>query len=296
MKLNLIVNPVMGGWAPSSTRLGGTEESVVEWATRLKKRGHDVEVFHNGDHGRWGDVPYRERIDYPTRVNSGGGLTLNCNYPDLAPLERTVYFNNLVHAGRLDLGQFLAVIHPSAWARDNLGVTHPHQEIVPHGFDRASIYPETKIPGTVLYASSPDRGLRELEEAWPQVVDECPHANLIVTYNGHLSVPNFLALGDVSSDDMSELFRTCDVWVHPCLGGELFGITGVKAQAAGCWPVYYPTMALAETVQYGTRTDRRHLAEDLISAIRSHPVVPKVRLVDWDESTDILEATLLKYA
>jgi len=293
VKISFIINPVMNGWSPISVRLGGTEESVVEWAARLKKRGHNVAVFHNGDHGIFDSVGYFERSEYPSRA--GSGITLNCNYPDLDVYETTVYFNNLTHAGRLDLSKFKAVIHPSNWARENLGVSHDHQEVVPHGYDQTQIYPEDKIPGTALYASSPDRGLSELREIWPRVVSEVPEAQLIVTYNGQLDLPNVLNMGNISNGDMAELYRTCDIWVHPCLGGELFGITAIKAQASACWPVYYPTMALSETVQYGTKTDHEHLAQDLISALRSHPSPPRVRLVNWDESTDMLEAVLSKY-
>lgn len=102
---------------------------------------------------------------------------------------------------------------------------------------------------------------------------------------------------------MDELYRVSDVWVHPCLGGELFGITAVKAQVAACVPVYYPTMALAETVVDGQRSSSRYLAEDLIATLGDEKYKEKIRaslarhkFVDWDESTDQLEAVILKYA
>lgn len=298
MVINIVVNPVAGGWSPWSERLGGTEESVIEWATRLKERGHDVTVFHNGEHGDFKGVSYVDRSRYLDRAP---GVTLNCNYPDLSPLEPTIYFNNLTTAQTFDLAAFRSVIHPSQYARDSLALPHPHQFVVPHGYDPQRIYPDDKVPFRVLYASSPDRGLSELAWAWPEVVKVIPEAELIVTYGGELDAPNVVCVGSVSADFMDELYRTSDVWVHPCLGGELFGITAVKAQVAGCVPVYYPTMALAETVKVGQRSSPRHLVEDLITVLgdekfknRLRDQLSRTHFVDWDESTTMLEAVLAK--
>lgn len=292
MNISIIVNPIQGGWSPWDIRVGGTEESVIEWAVRLKQRGHVVTCFHNGTHGEFLGVPFVDRSAYLDRTSRG--ITLNINYPDLPVDEPTVYFNNLTDAATHDFSGFKAIIHPSNYARETLRLDHPDQRIVPHGYDPETIYydPAEKIPHTVLYASSPDRGLSELEKAWPSVVESVPDAQLIVTYNGQLDTPNTLCLGNISNSDMAELYRTSDVWVHPALGGELFGITAVKAQVAGCWPVYYPTMALTETVKYGTTTNHSDLAPDLISALLGHPEMPRLPFADWEESTTLLEKVL----
>lgn len=295
MRISIITNPVVGGWSPWDVRLGGSEESYVAWAIELRRLGHDVVVYHNGiRYGEYRGVSFRDRSDYLS--GAGGGVTLNCNYPDLSPIEPTVYFNNLVDAKKYDLSHFQAVIHPSEWARDNLGITHSNQVVVPHGYYPEEIYRDEKIPKTVLYASSPDRGLREIEKVWPEVLTAHPDAQLLVTYNGRLDLPNTLCFGDLATDDMAELYRSSDIWCHPALGGELFGITGIKAQVAGCWPVYYPTMALSETVKFGTACNPSSLLASLVSALSGHPDAPELKFVDWAESTAQLEAVLLKYS
>lgn len=300
MNISIIVNPIAGGWSPWDIRVGGTEESVIEWAVRLKQRGHVVQCFHNGTHGEFMGVPFVDRSAYPDRTSRG--ITLNINYPDLPMDETAVYFNNLTDVSVHDLSGFAAIIHPSNYARATLGITHPDQRVVPHGYDPETIYydPAEKIPHTVLYASSPDRGLSELEEAWPIVVESVPDAQLIITYHGQLDVPNCLPLGDVDVSTMAGLFRSADIWCHPALAGELFGMSGVKAQVAGCWPVYYPTMALSETVKFGTPTTPDKLSETLVSALSTHPNVSewksKYRFPDWEESTNQLEKVLEEFA
>ena len=293
MNISILTNPVAGGWSPWDTRLGGSEESYVEWAVHLAKRGHNVTVYHNGKHGNYSGVDFCDRSDYKP-----GGVTLNCNYPTAPVVGPTIYFNNLVDASAYNFEAFQEVVHPSNYAREHVGITHPRQTIVPHGYDSTTIYynPEEKVPHTVLYASSPDRGLSELEKVWPQVVEKVPDAQLLVTYDGHILGPNVIHLGSVNMADMADLFVSSDIWCHPALGGELFGMSGVKAQVAGCWPVYYPTMALTETVKYGTTTNPSDLAGDLVTALQGHPEMPKLHFADWDESTDLLEKVLQKYA
>jgi glycosyltransferase involved in cell wall biosynthesis len=97
-------------------------------------------------------------------------------------------------------------------------------------------------------------------------------------------------MGDVDEETMNDLYRTSDVWCHPCTGGELFGISGVKAQAAGCIPVIIPTMALKETVKNGYFATRENYQDTLISCLDTDNTELRNKLsqehyVDWEEST-----------
>jgi glycosyltransferase involved in cell wall biosynthesis len=296
MRIGIIVNEVFSGWTPNDIRLGGTEESVVQWSRQLSKT-HEVMVFQNGFVGKDGLVTYLPRGEYPIYSFD---VTLNIKSPDMPKVGRTLYFTNETDADKLNLSAYEGVIWPSQWAKDHIKVNNPNVYVVPHGYDSSKIYPAAKIPKTVLYASSPDRGLADLLEAWPQVVAAHPDAQLIVTYGATpRDIPNTLFLGNVSEDEMNELYRTSDVWCHPCSGGELFGITAVKAQAAGCVPVYYPTMALQETVQSGLKTSKAMLADDLIRTLGSETAKEAVRedlatktFVDWEASTRELAIVL----
>lgn len=309
MKISFIVNEVFNGWEPTDTRLGGTEESVVEWAEELSKRGHTVFVFHNGNkQARYNgtDVIWckRESFFYD---DGNADIFLNIKSPEvngtdrhmagkIMPIKPMFYFTNETNATVLDLSSFEGVIWPSQWAKDNIPVNNDKVYVVPHGFDPTKIYPEKKIPKQCFYASSPDRGLNTLLEAWPKVITAHPDATLLLTYGvTGINLPGVTCLGDVDENTMNEIFRTSEIWCHPASGGELFCITGLKAQAAGCVPVIIPTMALSETVKWGQFSTKETYALDLIMALHNGPDTQIIRkslskeyFPTWKDSTDKL--------
>lgn len=259
MKISIICNPVFNGWSPLDVRLGGTERSIVEWA-QVWATDHDVTVFKNGPELVHEGVTYLNRDRFVT-----GDLTLNVKSPDY-PYGH--YFTNETDASRLDLRPFKSVIWPSQWAKDHILVNNPNVWVAPHGYDPTTYYPDKKIPKSVLYSSSPDRGLDTLLDVWPQVVKVHHDAYLAVTYGAQeRDIPNTLFLGNTDETTMAELYRASDIWCHPCSGGELFGIAAVQAQVSGCVPVYFPTMALSETVKAGVRSTVDTLADDLIQIL-----------------------------
>lgn len=274
MRVNFLVNPVFNGWEPTDDRLGGTERAVVEWAEELTSRDHEVAVFRNGNFDdlivEHNGVSYIQREDY----NGRGDACINIKSHDIAPKEPTIFYTNDVDAYKQDLSAYGAVIHISNWAKDNIPVNNPNVFVVPHGYDETQVKPGVKIPKTCLYASSPDRGLDTLLEAWPKIYAAHPDASLVVTYGANVSGPGISALGDVDEDMMAELYKSSQLWLHPCSGGELFCITGIKAQAAGCWPVYFPVMALQETVKFGKRSTPKTFARDVIDALNDDYIVP----------------------
>lgn len=300
MKINWIVNPIhtysTPGWKPDQDFLSGTEESIVEWSKELAKRGHDVNVYYNGPHMDYAGAKYRDYADY-----SPADVDINVKYRDFgARNPNTWYLTNETNADDLDLSPYRGVIFPSKWAKDNIPV-NKRVEILPHGYDSSQIFLGKKIPKQVLYASSPDRGLDTLLRVWPEVARAHPDAQLIVTYATVLpkELPNVLFLGQVDTETMNELYRTSDIWCHPCNGGELYGMSGIKAQAAGCVPVYFPTMALAETVRHGVRSNPDDLTDDLIDILGNDSKKDAIRLQlgstdlpTWESTTDRLLAIL----
>lgn len=271
MQLNFLVNEVFDGWEPTDIRLGGTERGVVEWAEELVKRGHDVTVFRNyreTPHLVRNKVGYWPREEYLSPTTLHDALCINIKSPEIKPKEPTIFYTNDVKADKQDLSTFDAVIHISNWAKDNIPVNNSNVFVVPHGIDKKLIYSDKKIAKQCFYASSPDRGLDTLLEAWPKVISTHPEATLIVTYGGSgPDLPGVMYLGELSEEEMAEIYRTSDIWCHPCNGGELFCITGKKAQYAGCIPVIIPTMALDETVERGFKTDKEHYAQTLIDVL-----------------------------
>lgn len=299
MRINFLVNEVAGGWEPTDRRLGGTEESVARWAEELVRRGHDVIVYRNPTHkmndtaihkGVW----YKNSKWYPQPDKAD--ICINVKSSHIAPKEPMLYLTNETDAGDADLSKYLGVIWPSQWAEENIPVDNSRRFILPHGYDSSKIYPSKKIPKQCLYASSPDRGLETLLRVWPKVHAAHPDATLKVTYGAtEFDFPGIEFLGEVDEETMNQLYRESDIWTHPCNGGELYGITGIKAQAAGCVPVIIPTMALKETVRHGYFTDEAHYAETLIKALdepekRSEirKALSRERYPDWQDSTDRL--------
>lgn len=271
MRINFLVNEVAGGWEPTDTRLGGTERGVVEWAEELTKRGHDVWVYRNAPEGGW-SLDYNGAHYSPRGCYGNSGwepsVCINIKSPEAAPKEPTIFYTNDVDADKQKLSTYDAVIHISHWAKDNIPVDNPNVFVLPHGYDETRIYPDSKIPKQCLYASSPDRGLDILLAAWPKVYRSHPDATLLLTYGvTGIDLAGVICLGDVEEAMMDELYISSDIWCHPCIGGELQCIAGMKAQAAGCIPVIIPTMALAETVGRGFKTTEQDYSRTLIEVL-----------------------------
>lgn len=295
MKINIIAGKVLHGWEPTDKRLGGTEDAVVQWTKRLIERGHEVKVYRNGRGGEKPEGYYERDTYYPD-----SDVTINFNSSDIPSTgEPTIYITNETNANSLDLSSYDAVVWPTQWAEETIPVNNGVRFILPYGYDQTKIYYKPKVYQQCLYASSPDRGLDVLERIWPAVVAKHPEAQLIVTYGGKIDGPN-ITCGEYTEDEMNELFSTSDLWLHPCNGGELFGISGVKAQAAGAIPVYFPTMALSETIKAGVPCmDDRDMQNKIIELLDDHKQKDKLRnklrkqyFDTWDDSTEALEEIL----
>lgn len=304
MRINFLVNEVNGGWGPADLRLGGTEESVVNWAEELVKRGHEVTVFRNynplneAGYIICKGVSYEDRGWYGGKTSTLGDICINVKSSEVSPKEPTLYLTNEVDASNIDLSAYKGVIWPSQWAVDNIPVNNK-TFILPHGYDPKHVYPdEKKIPKQCFYASSPDRGLDVLLKAWPKVSEAHPDATLILTYGGKSDLPGVITLGEADDLTMDEIYNSSDVWCHPCTGGELYCMTGKKAQVAGCIPVIIPTMALSETVRRGFKVeDPKDYAQSLIEVLNMpmelrdvmrKEVIKEANASTWEESTDTL--------
>lgn len=297
-RIVFICNPVFTygktGWSPNDDFLAGTEESIREWAWRIKARGFDVEVYYNGKPDQYRGVHF-----LPYEAYIPGDVEINVKHLDFAHNDpsKVWYLTNETDIARKAavLERFAGVILPSKWAMDHLHY-HGNIKIVPHGYDKELIYPEKKIKKQCFYASSPDRGLSELLYLWPEIVKRQPEAYLVVTYDAPVEdVPNTMFLGAVDEATMNTIYNTSDFWLHPCSGGELFCMAAVKAQVAQAIPVYYPIMALTETVRWGVRSTSGDFVNDLVSImddpIRQQQIRYKLQsepFSDWEDSVDIL--------
>lgn len=283
MRISFICNYIYinDGWSPWDKRVGGSEEFIIEVSKRLAKK-HDVQVFHNGQHGNYEGVEYRSHDDF-----TPGDITINVNFPEFKTDGKQIFWTSLTE--HPDLSHFEAVCYISEYAKANTGIEHKNTFWVPPGYDEKKIYPDKKMPKQCLYASSPDRGLDFLLEIWPKVYEAHPDATLVITYGAEANLPGIINLGAVDDATMSELYRTSQIWAYPCTGNELYCMTGIKAQAASCYPLIIPHMALEETVKFGRTTDKEHYADALINLLNQKEF-PKYdyKYPTWDDSTKML--------
>jgi phosphatidylinositol alpha-mannosyltransferase len=145
-------------------------------------------------------------------------------------------------------------IYPSitAWK-----TTHPHfaipYKIIPNGVDTERFNPDVKaldkfpkdVPKILFLGRlDPRKGLHHLIAAYPRIKKKIPEAILIVVGWGRSleryknSLPakirdSVYFEGRVPAHLIPRYYATCDVYVSPATGGEVFGIVLAEAMATG---------------------------------------------------------------
>jgi glycosyltransferase involved in cell wall biosynthesis len=66
--------------------------------------------------------------------------------------------------------------------------------------------------------------------------------------------------GRIGQGEIVRKMFASGVWAYPCLWPEIYCITAVKVQAAGCVPVSTDFAAIDETVQFGSKIHGEPLA------------------------------------
>lgn len=283
-----------GPEAPYTRGLTGSEECVVFLAEALAKTGARVVVMADRLEGAerivngvfWTFPDYIAEHDLH---DPDGELTtlvvwrqpIMTDFVKSLPVARRVLW---LH----DAAGMYAKIDPSAWADyDKIVCATEYQKrtfderypvadksiVIRHGIPAMPVLP--KIPGKVVYASSPDRGLERLLKWWPAVVAARPDAVLHILYGRN----NMRAFGTMGFTDMNdaadriekmiaetpnvidhglvphpELYRhlaEAKVLAYPTHFEEISCLTIQKAMAAKAAPVWSEAGCLGEVV--GTR-------------------------------------------
>jgi hypothetical protein len=226
-------------WDPR-TYFRGTEEFYVETAESMVRQGEEVVVWmdrsdsfiHNGVH-------YMPR----SRFLSGDPCVLSCNHAGQYP--EGVHVVNWTNFAEFPKGSF-ATQYPlvliSEAHRDLVKRSTPSNTIhvIGHGLPPHFPRYDGSAPkeNLAVYTSSPDRGGKWLEAIWPQVEKETG-TRLVTVYGGKTRA------------EMVDLYTSAKFWIHPGAGVELFCLSGQKALAAGCYPIYgvgAQSKALEETI------------------------------------------------
>lgn len=113
----------------------------------------------------------------------------------------------------------------------------PHMEvtIIPNGLDIAAMSVDIeRNPHRVVFLGrdEPRKGLDLLLEAWREVSQTVPDAELVVM-GVDRGFPNVEWMGRVDDETKARILSSAAVYVAPNTGGESFGIVLVEAMAAG---------------------------------------------------------------
>jgi glycosyltransferase involved in cell wall biosynthesis len=259
----------------------GTEQFYVETAKHLALLGHSVNVFYDGKAAVVDGVHYIPRGLFFSKWQENATL-LACNsHPDPQrniPYARRVRWSNFNHDRLEHFGlAFDAHVVLSEYHRKQFG----GGVVIGHGCDGYS--PGTK-ENVILFSSSPDRGADFLKGIAGRVFKETGFRFEF----GYTGLPE---------SDMRAKYESAKVWVHPGLGVELFCISALKAQAAGCVPVVIPNMALKETVRVGVfARSLAHFEHSLIDLCKDSERIAsiqtdlgKLSIPSWTEVTKKLE-------
>jgi glycosyltransferase involved in cell wall biosynthesis len=173
--------------------LTGSELSCIVFASEMVKRGHDVSLHieHSDDLQEWNGIKLRS-LQKINEIDSSFDVALAWNEPDaLREVKSKIRFvnqqlNDFAYC-KPDFDNFVDVYtSPSDSHLEYIHRFTPNRskwEVLPNGCNPNSYDPNVKVPGRVIYASSPDRGLHLLLQAWPHIKRKVPAAHLRIFYN-----------------------------------------------------------------------------------------------------------------
>lgn len=312
-------------WGPESikTGIGGSEEAVINISREFVELGWTVEVYcnctneGNVDGVNWYQATASDPNDtvdlcilwrHPHLLNHAprGRITWLWNHDLQNGME--VYYDEDVMS-RIDKVMFLSEFHrkTAPWVPDDK-VFYTR-----NGVDPKLMITGDNDPFTVIYASSPDRGLDTLLDMWPEIVRAQPKAKLKVFYGFNkwfdvrykndkermLWKENLLRMmeeddsityyGSVGQDVLATEISSSGVWAYPTQFGEISCITAMKMQCGGAIPVSTNYAALNETCRFGHQIgeylepvfDHEKFVRTLISVIgnKSHQEAVRVGMM-----------------
>jgi glycosyltransferase involved in cell wall biosynthesis len=298
MKILIYCGESWEAWAPPSVEkgIGGSEEAVIYLSQSLKKNGHEVVVYNkcNDLEGDYDGVTYKNYLDYEGEECDVfiGWRNINAwkqakNYKvgyhwlhDTSPQDQVMQALALGAHKIMVLSKYHRRLYPI--------LTNKQIFLSQNGVNLADFDQKVeRVQGRVFYGSSYDRGLKELLEMWPQIKLSAPEATLHIAYGFEtwekimsqdeagkkkfkmikdefeelFNQDGITHLGRISHKEVAKEMLEADVWAYPTWWPEISCITAMKAQIGGALPVVVPTAAVAETVQYGIKTDRGYYHE-----------------------------------
>lgn len=259
-------------WGPHTLEkgMGGSEEAIVYLAPQLAKLGYEVTIFGevsepiSHENVTWLPWTYMDKRDefnilvvwrMPQFVGQFKAKKLFVDMHDELPKSIVKPYKNATY---LFKSQYHKDFYPDV----------ENYAIIPNGIDVSQFKVGKKKPYSVIYPSAYYRGLECLLKLWSKVKEQVPEATLDIYYGWNswvglegeddfykrmvkkLSIMEDLGVkehGRVDHKTLAKKLGESKVWAYPTEFHEIFCISAVKANLAGCKPVITDVAALKET-------------------------------------------------
>lgn len=267
-------------WGPESleTGCGGSEEAVIQLSRQLTKLGWEVTVYANCI--KEGKVDGIDWIRFE-RFNPRDMFNILVSWRNNIFSARN-YVKKFVDMHDVPDLKFYSpeavgrskILAKSEYHRSLLpGLPDENFKIIPNGIDPEQFSYETeKVPNSLVWTSSYERGLENLLQMWPDIRKEVPDATIDIYYGfntfdvspwgkspkGQAWKAKMIELfeqdgvtehGRVGTDDIAKAYMKAEVWAYPTSFPEIDCITATKAQASRVIPVTTDYAVLKERNQ-----------------------------------------------
>lgn len=233
-------------WRTDPRGLSGSELGFIRICEELAQQGHEVHAFTLANEDRFSlatgtDAPtirIHSVDERATIIDASFDFALSINEPELlrdcrARIRACELWLNSFEYNKIGFEKHVDIwLSPSESHRQMvLAQTHEVECLPtgPAGYYRAEPekwhtamlgcdpwrYPETeKIPGRVIYCSSPDRGLHLLLQEWPKIKRAVPHATLRIFYRLRAWIDGF---HNIAYNPSIEELRSRALYIDECL-------------------------------------------------------------------------------
>lgn len=329
--------------------IGGSETSIVEMSWRLAREGHDVTVYapiKKTTKPVWRGVKYKryekatfkeegiwilyrvpsELDNFPKKHKQTVWLLWqDWDYPDLTK-ERSAKADKHITLckahGRYILDRYPFITRKQMWLSSNgikldliEEIENEHKVVIKNN-KGVKVKANVQNPYRVMYASSPDRGLKSALQVIKKAREYEPKIEFHAFYG--FNNLNKLIKGQPNSkmakdkDEIMELLKQEGVYFHGRINQkqlmrewfkssvylyitnffETSHISGMEAQACGAIPVFSPVFAQAENIRYGVAVEGK--AEDSLTIARAAGEL--VKLVSLQEEQAKIRPEMMSWA
>ena len=273
--------------------LTGSELSCICFAKEMLKLGHDVTLYiEKANADSWNGIKIKQFEKNKWQGLSGYDVVYSWNDPEVLKLvdpkslrivNQQINDFNFVEAGYdnyVDIYTSPSLPHKDHMVRST-GINPNKWVVIPNGCNPDLYTKGIKVPGRVIYASSPDRGLHHLLDIWPRIKDAVPEAHLKIFYDVDTYLKSMLShttlvndptwmefynraksisknldkltllgiekIGSTSREQMAKEMSEAKVLAYPCdpiMWTEGFSVTTMEACASGTIPVISTADAL----------------------------------------------------